>query len=397
MPELTLSDDRGAITTLFAILLGSGLLLAILGLVVDGGQVMVQKQLVRNAADAVSEAVAVHCAKATPGIDCLMDNYNTLNITNGNVVASVPNADFLNTVANPRGSDIAITQICGHSTTATGLGPCPPLSSSTNDCKTDLAMYSQYTDWVRVYTSSNPAGIQPAFENFLTDQPQSYQETACSQVYWGKANAISVDSTGNQLPFMFGICDVAVNSLGTTVQLTGDAASSACTATDRSGTTISSSTRGFLEFDPSNTGNSCWALGATTCSNVPLNTTKSRTGLTYPTLGYSALISSLRLKLNRTVLLPVVTQVGSTYTVKSYAAFTLQGFNFPTTATLGVSTTKSAYKTFCPGAPTNTSAYCIAGQFNNRVYGTYGQVSGLGITASSNVPNLGYQVIKHIR
>ena len=69
MPELTLSDDRGAITTLFAILLGSGLLLAILGLVVDGGQVMVQKQLVRNAADAVSEAVAVHCAKATPGID----------------------------------------------------------------------------------------------------------------------------------------------------------------------------------------------------------------------------------------------------------------------------------------------------------------------------------------
>jgi len=397
MPELKLSDDRGAITTLFAILLGSGLLLAILGMVVDGGQVMVQKQLVRNAADAVAEAVAVHCAKATPGVDCMMDNYNTVNITNGTVVASVPNADFLNTVANPRGTDLAITLVCGRSTTATGLSPCPPLGSSPNDCQTNLALYSQYTDWVRVYTSSNPNGIQPAFENFLTDQPQAYQETACSQVYWGKANAINVDTTGNQLPFMFGVCDVPANSFGTTVALIGDAAGSSCTVTDRTGVSVSSSTRGFLEFDPSNSSNNCWVLGSSTCTSVALNSTKARTGISYPQLGYSALISSLRLKLNRTVLLPVVSQTGTTYTVKSYVAFTLQGFNFPTTASLGAATTKSAYKTFCPGTPTTSSGYCIAGQFNNRVYGTYGQVAGLGISSSSNVPNLGYQVIKHIR
>ena len=407
MPKLTLtdarfalpnsSDDRGAITTLFAILLGSGLLMAILGMVVDGGQVMVAKQLVRNAADAVSEAVAVHCAKETPGVNCLMDNYSTISAVSGTVVASVPNADFLNTVANPRGSDIVVSQICGKSSTNVGLGPCPPLTGGANDCQTNLDQYSQYTDWVRVYTSTDPNGIVPAFENYLTDTPQAYQETACSQVYWGKAGAISVDATGNQLPFVFGLCDVAMNSLGTTIQLTGDAASSPCLSTDRTGQTVSSSTRGFMEFDPSSPTGSCWNLGSTTCTTIPLNTTKGRTGLTYPQLGYSALISSMKLKLNRTVLLPVVSQSGSTYTVKSYAAFTLQGFNFPTTSTLGASTTKSAFKTFCPGTPTNSSAYCIAGQFNTRVYGTYGQVSGLGISSSSDVPNLGYQVIKHIR
>ena len=391
------SSDRGAVSTLLAIMLGSGLVMAVLGLVIDGGQVMVQKQLARNAADAVAEAVAIHCAKDLAGVNCLSDNYSMVSVT-GATIASMPSADFLSAVANPRGTKIVVSQVCGHSTSTLGLGPCPPLTNSPNDCKTDLSLDSQYTNWVRVYTSSDPQGILPVFESLRTGTTQLYQETACGQVYWGRANAIPIDTSANsgQLPFMFGLCDTPTSAAGATAQLLGDIASSNCTVTDRNGKSVTSSTRGFMEFTPSGSTSACWTLGASNCLNVSLNTTKSRTGQVYPGFGYDGLLKAMRLNLQQTVLLPVVSGTSSGYTVKGFVAFKLLGFNFPITPTIGASSSKSAYGTYCPGTPTLTSSYCIVGTFSSRVYGTYGVVSGLGLTSNQQVLNLGYQVVKHI-
>ncbi|MDE2409831.1 MAG: hypothetical protein KGL72_05940, partial [Actinomycetales bacterium] len=100
------TDDRGAVSTIFAIFLGAGLFMAIIGLVVDGGQILVQKQLARNAADSVAEAVAVHCAKSLASVNCLSDNYNLVAL-NGATIGSATNSDFLNSVANPRGTSMA--------------------------------------------------------------------------------------------------------------------------------------------------------------------------------------------------------------------------------------------------------------------------------------------------
>jgi Putative Flp pilus-assembly TadE/G-like len=393
------TDDRGAVSTIFAIMLGAGLFMAIIGLVVDGGQILVQKQLARNAADSVAEAVAIHCAKALASVNCLTDNYNVVSLT-GATIASASSTDFLNAVANPRGTSMAVTLICGHVTSTTGPGPCPPLSSSPNDCKTDLALDPQYSNWVRVYTSSDPAGINPVFENMLTSSPQAYQETACSQVYWGRANAVPIDTSANsgQLPFMFGLADVPVGAAGGTYQVLGDVSpSAAVTVTDRNGLAVTSGTRGFLEFAPSGGTASCWTLGATDCTNIALNTTKGRTGQVYPGFGYDGLLKAMRLNLNKTVLLPVVTQAGTGYTVKAFIPFKLLGFNFPTTATITATSSRSNYGTYCNFTTSGSSSYCIVGNFSSRVYGTYGQVTGLGLTSNQQVLNLGYQVVKHIQ
>ena len=390
------TDDRGAVSTIFAMMLGAGLFMAIIGLVVDGGQILVQKQLARNAADSVAEAVAVHCAKALASANCTTDAYAGIG---GTGPTTQTNSDFLNSVANPRGTSMAVTLICGRTTSTTGLGPCPPLTGSANDCKTDLALDPQYSNWVRVYTSSDPGGILPVFENLANATPQLYQETACSQVYWGRANAVPMDTSANsgQLPFMFGLCDVPTSAAGGTIQLLGDTTSSNCSITDRNGTTVTSSTRGFLEFAPSGGTAACWTLGATDCTAIPLNTTKGRTGQVYPGFGYDGLLKAMRLNLNKTVLLPVVTQVGTAFTVKAFIPFKLLGFNFPTTATIGVTSSRSSHSTYCPGSPTSSSSYCIVGNFSSRVSGTYGAVTGLGLTSNPQVLNLGYQVVKHIQ
>lgn len=372
--------------------------MAIIGLVVDGGQILVQKQLARNAADSVAEAVAVHCAKSLASVNCLSDNYNLVAL-NGATIGSATNSDFLNSVANPRGTSMAVTLICGHTTSTTGPGPCPPLTASPNDCKTDLGLDPQYTNWVRVYTSSDPNGIVPAFENMLNSSSALYQETACSQVYWGRANAVPMDTSANsaQLPFMFGLCDVPTGAAGGTIQMVGDTSSSNCTVTDRNGTSVTSSTRGFLEFAPSGGTAACWTLGATDCAAIPLNTTKGRTGQVYPGFGYDGLVKAMKTNLNRTTLLPVVTQSGTAYTVKGFVAYKLLGYNFPTTSAVTAASSKYSYLSYCPGTPTSSSSYCIVGTFSSRVYGTYGAVPGLGLTSNPQVLNLGYQVVKHIQ
>ena len=412
MPKL--SGDRGAISTLYAILLGSGVFMAILALVIDGGQIMVLKQLSRNAADSVAEAVAIHCAKTTSGTNCLADNYTTNYLYSGAASATVSNSDFLSTLANPKGGAIAVTLVCGQTTIAVGIQACPALTASPNDCQTDLAANSSFKDWVRVYTATDPNGFKPAFANFGSVDPATgsapvYQETACSQVYWGNANAINVDSSGSQLPFLLGLCDVQFGTAGSKVQLVGEVAASACNYIDRRGSAaaaVSGSARGFVQFDPT-AGSACWTLESSNCSRLSLATTQSQTSLTYPPLSYAGLISVMKNKLNRTVVLPVVDTAGTAYAVKGFVAFTLLAFKFPTSSKVGacaansVCTVPGSYlQTWtgtCATAQSGSSPFCIAGTFSPRVIGAYGQVPGLTQTTSANVVNLGYQVIRHIR
>lgn len=412
MPKLT--DDRGAISTLFAILLGSGVFMAILALVIDGGQVMIIKQLTRNAADSVAEAVAIHCAKATAGTNCLTDNYTTTYLYSGAASASVSNTEFLTALANPKGGAVTVTQVCGASTTGVGLQACPPLTNSPNDCKTDLASDPNYRDWVRVYTASDPAGYKPAFANFGSVDPATgtapvYQETACAQVYWGNANAINVDASGSQLPFLMGLCDVQFGAAGSKAQLIGEAANNGCNYLDRrgvNGTAVSASARGFVQFDPTAVS-SCWTLGSSACGKLSLAATQAQTSLTYPPLSYAGLISVMKNKLNRTVVLPVVDPAGSGYSVRGFAAFTLLGFKFPTSSKVNACAANSVcavagsysygWTGACASAQSAGSAFCIVGTFSPRVIGPYGQVAGLSTTTSTNVVNLGYQVIRHVR
>ena len=59
-------DDGGAVATVVAILLAGGVLLGFLALVVDVGQIYVEREELQTGADAAVLAVAKACATAAP-------------------------------------------------------------------------------------------------------------------------------------------------------------------------------------------------------------------------------------------------------------------------------------------------------------------------------------------
>ncbi len=405
-----ITDDRGAIMPLFAIILGSGVFMMLIGLVVDGGQIYAEKRLVQNAADAVAEAVALHCAKDVVGVNCLADNFETKNPTTSAVTASMTFADFTSALANPKGGNTAITNICGQSTTAVGIPACPSLTASPNDCKTEMGT-TGFTNWVRVYSSSDLNGITPAFENFINPIPKKYQETACSQVYWAKANAINVDATGGQLPFAIGLCDSALNNSAVRQQLIGDDTNvTSCSVRDRQNVSFAATAHGFIDFDPGAATANCWTLLTGGCNKVALSTVRGRTGISYSPASYKGLLASMNTNLNKPALVPVVDISGASYKVVSYVSFTLLGYKMPTVTGANAITASTAssypgqpgainytWTGSCAAAQSVSSAFCIVGTFNSRVAAPSGRTPGLTYTTNANVPDLGYQVVRHLR
>jgi hypothetical protein len=391
MRNLNPVSDTGAIAPLFLILLGTGMLLMLMGLVVDGGQVFVQKRLVQNAAENVAEAIAQHCAKELAGtIDCLNDDFkitpaaSTLPVSIGGQSWQATVADYLSVLANPKGGSVAVTNICGQTSTTLGIPLCPPLSDSPNDCKTDLSA-AGYENWIRVYTSTDPAGFAPAFENFLSGGTQArYQETACSQVYWGKGNSVPIYAAGNQLPLMIGLCSVTLNQPTSAVNLPirgADTDKSACgTFRDRDGRAQSApaTAHGFFTFDPGSGNHSCWNLQQGGCTPLALPASAA----------VSSLVSTVRTNVKKPVVLPVVDWSGSNLKVVSYVSFYLTYYKF-----YSYSYTTTNPPTGCNSNPTN---FCVIGQFQNKIIQPFGQVQGLDITTNSDVPNLGYQVLRHV-
>jgi len=405
MPKL--ASDRGAISTLFAILLGSGVLMGILALVIDGGQVLALRQLTRNAADAVAEAVAIHCAKDQAAANCLADNYLSPTVTNRAMDSSAP-AAFLNSMANPQGGQVSVDTVCGRSNRVV-LPACPALTGGPTDCATDLGSDITKPEWVRVYTSTGPGGFTPILSNLnQPDTPASYQETACAQVYWGPASAISPT---NQLPLMLGVCEAKISAIGEYSQLVGEAAGAACNYSNGQGTAVAATGRGFLQYDPLAASSACWTMGGGTCSALPLGTTKSG-GTVYPQLSYSGLIGALNGKLNVPVLVPVVDPVTGGYRVRGFVSFTLVAFKFPLAGSLTKCNTDSycsvpvasragyvnyPWSGVCAATQSTTSPYCIAGYLGTKVVSANGQAVGLTTSSDPNNINLGYQVVRHIQ
>ncbi|MFM7030402.1 MAG: TadE/TadG family type IV pilus assembly protein [Micrococcales bacterium] len=425
MPKLAtlvrraVGSDRGAISTLFAILLGSGLLIAIIGMVVDTGQVLAQRQLVRNAADAVAEAVAFHCAKESPATNCLTDNY----VTTGGITGTQTNAAFLSTIANPKGGNITVTKICGKNSTVATFPACPVLTTASYDCKANLAALG-YSDWVRVYTSSDPTGIKAAFMPFVSGSHTNYQELGCAQVWWGKAASITVDKSGNQLPVLFGNCDVNPKTFGTLVPTKEENDTTTCTLTDWFGATRTSTTHGMYLFNPYATSTACWNAsppsGSTACprvlpTNVVAKTATTVTTTCDPTSSYPCLVKVLKAQLGKTYTLPVVEYSGSSMTIRGFVNYTLLGYQFPTKTSPSVTTTaaqgwvtsstlisQSKLNTVCPTnngtslLPNNVTVPCIAGVFSAKTTSGFNQGVGAAPSSATTIQNLGYQMVMHI-
>ena len=154
-------DEGGAIAVLIAVLIGGGVLTGMGALVIDIGQLYVERAQLQNGADAAALAVAKSCAAGT----CT--------------------ASLATTYADANAGDgiSAVRLVCG----SADLGNCPPSTGRVADCPPPPAG----PDYVDVHTATEQANgstlLPPSFARALPGNGGYNGSTvgACAQAEWG--------------------------------------------------------------------------------------------------------------------------------------------------------------------------------------------------------------------
>lgn len=163
--------DRGAVTTMLAIGLGTGLFMGIGAVVVDVGELYVEREELQTGADAAALAIAKSCAK-DPG-SC----------------ASQAPSGALYANLNAKDGKSHVTTICG---TGPGLAACPPPSGNLTACLGAAA--GTYVE-VRTATETESGGtVLPArFARALTGygEHNGTAVAACARATWGSPSQVN--------------------------------------------------------------------------------------------------------------------------------------------------------------------------------------------------------------
>jgi Flp pilus assembly protein TadG len=180
-------NDEGAIATIVAILLAGGVLMGILALSVDVGQLYAERRQLQNGADAAVLAVAQDCAA---GRTC----------DAGTSAASMAGR-YAN--ANAKDNVSQVTNVCGRGRTS--LAACAAPSTSIYDCP---ALPASPTNFAQVRTATLMTNgstlLPPTFARLLSGNSAypGKTVTACAQAAWGPPT--SVRST---LPVTISLCE----------------------------------------------------------------------------------------------------------------------------------------------------------------------------------------------
>ena len=110
-------DERGAVGTVFAILLAGGVLLGMLAIVVDVGRLYAEREELQSGADAAAIAVAQECARDDSPAGCPETDMVAIAKTLGNF--------------NARDGRTNILEVCG---TFGALDPCSDPIGNLTDC-----------------------------------------------------------------------------------------------------------------------------------------------------------------------------------------------------------------------------------------------------------------------
>ncbi|MFE6508972.1 pilus assembly protein TadG-related protein [Nocardioides sp. NPDC057767] len=179
-------DDRGAVTTVVAIVLGVGLLLGIGALVIDTGQLYVERAELQNGADAAALAVAQDCADAdgcAPDAQQVAERYAADNdASDGKADASL---------------------VCGRTTTGF-LAPCPAEDAVSDACLGTRPPAPGNFVEVRTTTlqDDDSTVLPPVFGQILLgDDYDGRGVLACARAAWGGLRAAST------LPLTISFCE----------------------------------------------------------------------------------------------------------------------------------------------------------------------------------------------
>ena len=225
-----INDERGAAGTVFAIILGGGLILGMSAMVVDLGQLFVERRILQNAADASALAIAQRCAmaqsSATYATECtrVVSAANLGQMTSGNSPDQQTNIDT----------------ICGFAYPNAALNPssttyCSPVTTKTYDCKINFrpntSVASPVQQYVRVITSTKTTTgttLKLFFTKAFMGNSASNQVTvrACGQAFWGGVSKADV-----KLPFALSICNFVGIGANT---ITGSDGANTAACTNRS-------------------------------------------------------------------------------------------------------------------------------------------------------------------
>lgn len=179
MPELT--RDRGAIGVMFGLLISSGMLLAMLAVVVDIGRIHAEKQELQSGADAAAMALAQRCTDIA-ACDVRLDG----------------TADLLSD-GNAKDGLSKVSQICGN---GPGLTACPAdATTNITDCAGGLPPAQNF---VQVRTQTEVAGNKTVLPPLLAHSVLGAGGTsvgACARAAWGSPRKMD-----NVLPYMVSRC-----------------------------------------------------------------------------------------------------------------------------------------------------------------------------------------------
>lgn len=176
-----IKNTNAGVGVIFALLLGTGSLLAVLALGYDFGRVYFEQQTLRNAASASAHALATACA-----------TQSTVCTDQASAEAFVQ--DFLN--ANSPDGDTALEELCGD----VPLQACAALETVPTDC----AAYEGTESLVRVTVASSQ-NQQVGFELLFTEQDQ-VDLWQCAQAQWG-SDLVSVVELETMFDLGFPLCD----------------------------------------------------------------------------------------------------------------------------------------------------------------------------------------------
>jgi Flp pilus assembly protein TadG len=349
VPRRGSRDDGGAVATLVAVLLGSGVLLGMAALTVDVGQVYAERRQVQNGADAAALAVAAACATSA-----------SCDTSTAGVARSMANE-------NANDATTAVTSVCGSG--HAGLPACPGDAGPVmTGCPAPPASAQ---GWVQVstltMTTSGSTLLPPAFARALAGNA-GYTGTpvqACAQAAWGPPAGLD-----DVVPLILSECewDAATNN-GTTFAgrapyppyPTGEVALKLHSTSERGGCPSSGGAYADLP------GGFGWLDAGADCQ---VSVTADGTVVADPGIGASQCGDAVAARVGSVLYLPVYSEAwgsgsSGTYRVSGFAAFYLSGYNLPAAHPSRVASPSGGH--LCQG-----SDKCLYGWF------TQGLVPGAG-------------------
>ena len=384
----THSSEEGSFAILFSFLLGSGLILALVLLAFDTGNMAVQRRKLQNLAQASALAIARDCALA-PSTCQSNARQNAETLATGNETFTQ-----------------SIDGICGYGVgtqlTPCSSGPNPSTITDSSNCR-DVP---NGTSFVRVSTKAllkDSSGTQRNYLESLFGGAR-YYISGCAQATWGSAN-----SSGIYMPFAYSYCDWLTSiakPAGTVIGpiLEADNTTQTCASptktaikgwlgidlTNTSGISSSSQPAGVSCPNPDSAETPATIVIGDVLQSIPRdenskNLCKVQTSNGQGNKDYLPLFSKMASWSGKKLFLPLITTAGSgqsaIHTVVGFTQFELFAYSFKNQS--------GGVAGFDTPACTNND-FCIWGKFSKAIS------PGSTITGSSNALGTDVQAIKLI-